>query len=77
MRKLLKFFVCFGVFASACVSAFFFALFLIAYFSPTQSILMPINNYGEASLELIFLLGMMVIIISSTVWAIKTIGRSK
>lgn len=72
-----KFIVLFGVAGASGLSFFNFVLFLLAYSSPTKSFVVPVNNYGEAEVELVLLSITVVLIACSSLWIFKQYLRGK
>jgi len=71
VAEIKKLIVLFGVAGATGLSFFNFVLFLLAYNSPTKSFVVPVNNYGEAGVELIILLITVILIACSSLWIFK------
>lgn len=69
--------ILFGVAGSAGLSFFNFVLFLLAYSSPTKSFIVPVNEYGEAEVELVLLSITFILILCSSLWVFKRIYAGK
>lgn len=51
-----KYIELFGIVNILSICTLMFITFLMAYFNPTKSVLVSINNYHEANIELVLLL---------------------
>ncbi len=71
--KIKNLIILFGAAGSAGLSFFNFILFLLAYNSPTKSFIVPVNVYGEAEVELVLLLIVVILIAYSSLRIFKHI----
>lgn len=67
-----KFMVLVGITGAILLSVFIFALFMLAYLSPTKSFVVPVDVFGEAGIERI----VFSIFIAIIVWSLLVARRS-